>query len=217
MSPIRTLSSCGSSSSDQRRSHRPVLVILGSSRILNSRPLASLSPAYSDLRCVQRRAAHRAELVHGEALAVLADPGLPEEDRPAIGALDGQRRSRRKAARAARTAAGRRRPVEHALDDLLAAAQVRMIDIEQLTDTRVCYRLKHIEKHWFIGYRHQLLGRSVGNRTEPAARTPGQYQSLHAAEDIGSVSTIVPEREINRLIKFAPVPCVAAGLDRALR
>src|SRR4051812_8875365 len=45
ISPRRTLTSCGSSSIDQRRSIRPMRVTLGSWRSLNSKPSASLAPA----------------------------------------------------------------------------------------------------------------------------------------------------------------------------
>ena len=50
ISPSMTLKSCGSSSSDQRRSHEPVAVTRGSLRILNSRPSPSSRVAIASLR-----------------------------------------------------------------------------------------------------------------------------------------------------------------------
>ena len=78
MSPISTLSSWGSSSSDQRRSQRADGVTRGSRRILNSTPSLSLSPARWLLPLL-RVDDHGPELVDREGPPIPADPGLAEQ------------------------------------------------------------------------------------------------------------------------------------------
>ena len=70
ISPRITLNSCGSSSSDQRRSHEPVDAIRGSRRTLNNRPSPSSRARISFLR--SSASGHRFGVEHTERQPVAA-------------------------------------------------------------------------------------------------------------------------------------------------
>ena len=127
--PSSTLNSCGSSSSEKRRSMRPTLVMRGSSRILNSGPDASLSDSTSACMLVRARA-HGAELEARERRAADAGPLRAVEDRPARGDRHRDRDQQQQRAEQ-QEQEQRAEEVERALDRVVEAVEHRRAQLEQ--------------------------------------------------------------------------------------